>query len=332
MTLENINIIETLKKLDVEEIYAHRFFATYNSLSTIYYPSVVMGAMIDNPEMQLNDHGKEHVLKVIKHASNLIENTSMSLNVIELYVLLIGILFHDVGNLYSREEHEKNRTVLDVMKQTYAPLDTVMSLTVFHIVDAHGGRSEDGDKDKISKLDKKRRISRHDVNVQLVASILRFADELADDKERASIPLIKADRFLPKSKMCHLYSSTLEMPRINHNEKQVELVYYIDQKYIVDKVDDSYLIDTIYDRLYKMHLERIYCMRFMKPHISIDNIYVEIVVIDDKSGDFNKLLTLNILENGYPKENNIEGLFSICTELNENGNKKNGEYYMDRFQ
>lgn len=66
------------------------------------------------PIVYLNNHGEGHVDKVIQKCSELLEKSQCGLNAYEGYLLLCAIQFHDVGNIFGREEHEKKcKEILD---------------------------------------------------------------------------------------------------------------------------------------------------------------------------------------------------------------------------
>ena len=75
---------------------------------------VARTALLDNildeirrQEPCLTDHGPEHVSDVLTKASQLLQDSPDYFSAIELYVLGLGILFHDVGNLEGRLEHNR---------------------------------------------------------------------------------------------------------------------------------------------------------------------------------------------------------------------------------
>ena len=70
--------------------------------------------------------------------------------------------------------------------------DMVEKKAILDIAKAHGGKVN-GDKDTISKLHDKGLILGNDIRYQKIAAILRFADELADDSQRAARYLDKDD-------------------------------------------------------------------------------------------------------------------------------------------
>lgn len=260
----------------------------------------------DDPCLFLNRHGKLHVEKVKERALDILkcfpENT---VTYYELFILLCAINVHDIGNILGRKNHEK--ALAKILERDCKNIirDSVERLVVSKIAGAHGG-SIRGDKDTISKLDFKQKVRGCSVNERLLAAVLRFADELADDATRASQDAIDNGILGDKSKIYHIYSSSLHGVELVQNQVSkgwdVELSYKIDREtadMVFKKGDaDRYLLDEIYDRTLKMERERRYCNRFFQPLCTIEQINVEIVFIRDIYE--NRRVTYTLHDFGYP--------------------------------
>ena len=67
------------------------------------HPNATVGAAV-NDDGLLTDHGPDHVRMVTQNAKQLIGDLSLrKLNGYEIYLLLLAIHFHDVGNCLGRE-------------------------------------------------------------------------------------------------------------------------------------------------------------------------------------------------------------------------------------
>ena len=53
----------------------------------------------------LTDHGPNHIIRVIQIVSYLLKS-DLNFTCYEIYILLIAIQIHDIGNLLGRENHE----------------------------------------------------------------------------------------------------------------------------------------------------------------------------------------------------------------------------------
>jgi hypothetical protein len=142
----------------------------------------------------------------------------------------------------------------------------------------------------------------HPVRKRLLAAILRFADELADDSTRADrVSLEKS--LLPKgSEIYHRYSESLHSVKIE--KRNIQLGYEFTSALAIKQFEkhesNCYLLDEIYRRTLKMERERRYCMRFLRPFFDIDRIRVEIVIQSESDPLANDKITYTLEENGYP--------------------------------
>lgn len=266
----------------------------------------------------LNKHDQEHVATVVEKASELLTESKCAITPYECYLLLMAIQFHDTGNVFGRENHEKK--CWDIMREIGDQIgqDQAEKRAIIKIAAVHGG-NVNGDKDTISNgLEKKTDLmDQKDVRMTFLAAILRFADELADDRTRANQYLLKEDRLPRESKIHHLYSSCLHTVIIKHYE--VNLVFEFEKEEAREKYqkkgDEIFLLDEIYARTLKMHRERIYCMRFLRPYVEIERINVKISIFDDENVfDEPTKISYYLEEKGYPEYPN-ECISNLCPHL-----------------
>jgi hypothetical protein len=294
---------------------------------------VTIGANLTDPSIVLNDHGPDHIVSVIDRASHLVSCGDCALNALEIYLLLVSIQLHDVGNILGRYEHELNVETIMLEAEKLCGRDQIERNIVRKIVQAHGGkiRGIQNEQDKIGLLLKPEEpIMNEVVRLQAIASILRFADELADDKSRANTFSLKRGDIPKKSQVFHAYSACLDSVLIKHKHKAVELYFKIPKDLLTQKIgkfdEEIYLLDEIYNRVLKMHLERLYCMRFCKKLIDIEKIYVSIVFYDSYIDDVFPQINFEISDSGYPTAS-AEGIYGLCHCLNDDaGSRIDGEY------
>src|SRR5262245_23527825 len=62
---------------------------------------------IRGTEPHLTDHGPDHVHNVLENAEALLPTDGDHFNSRELYLLALAILFHDVGNIEGRSQHNQ---------------------------------------------------------------------------------------------------------------------------------------------------------------------------------------------------------------------------------
>lgn len=301
--------------------YFSRFVLLDNYLNNTIHPHVNQGPTAREP-IWLTDHGPDHIATVIRRASDLVFPNNCVLNPYECYLLLVAIHFHDIGNIFGRQAHERKcRDVMFELDETLVGKDTFEKRMICDIAMAHGGFvDEDGhDKDTIGKLryDTPSPGSRS-VRVKMLAAIVRFADELADEYTRTNrFVMVAAHRIQPGSEIYHMYADRLRRVQINPAERSIELRFELSKDVVSKKYqkgsDARYLLEEIMDRTLKMHREHTYCTRFMLPDLLIERINVQ---IDICSNDYSLVLgriPYVMSQQGYPDA--PRRLVEICPEL-----------------
>lgn len=276
---------------DEEEVRANRIFELF----------------AEDPVIFLNDHGPEHVEKVVERANSIVmQFNSEPLSEFEAFLLLCAIQIHDVGNVLGRAGHEKKLVgIFDENCKNIIP-DTPERRAIKNIAMAHGGKSVYG-KDTISLLSAKETIFNAQVRTRLLAAILRFADELADDSSRANRAALDLGILGTNSELFHSYSRALHTVNVEkdleNHDCRVVLVYELETEELKKKYrlggNEKYLLDEIYDRTIKMELERRYCMKFMYPYVNIGRIDVRINIYGRNSEKV-KTISYTLEDLSYP--------------------------------
>jgi len=314
------------------------------------HPDVTRGAIAqqikERPEssfnelIYLNDHGPDHVKMVINKASELLMNLEIKLTPYEAYIFLVAAHFHDVGIWLGRHNHEKKINKIMQMPEIkkHLPNDGLVLKVIKKIARAHGGYM-DGDKDTINPLLRETELNNCKVRKQFLAALLRFSDELADDRTRASRFMVdNGYSEIPEySKIFHEYSNSLHT--VDIKGKDIILKYYIPESKVSQKfpkivrnneeskVDNKFLYDEIRNRTMKMHREKMYCMRFLVAcGIFIERINVTIEIVDDDFNETLGIISYELKEKGYPYEET--DILKLCTELEG----KDGRWLAQRFR
>lgn len=269
------------------------------------HPEVEKLAMTVDGEY-LNDHGPLHIRTVIDRASQMIGDPKKRLTPYEVYVLLVAIHLHDLGNVYGRKEHEKK--LPEIMAEIGSRLgkDAVELQIIRDIAAAHGGKDPDGkNADTVGALQPEEPFRSEAVRMQLLAAILRFADELADDTDRASKLALEIDKLPEKARIYHQYAKQLHSVRVHRDSGSIDLRFTLDSDVACRTFEKDgqprYLLDEVYWRTMKMHVERIYCSRFMHNVVRLDAIDVRIRVFRSAT-DTTPLenIKYSLRESGYP--------------------------------
>jgi len=292
-----------IEKVFLEKSNENQYWSTYAYCKEYFCRELYSN--ISRVEPNLTDHGETHISNVLKNAYKLLAKDV--LNVHELYTLCMSILIHDIGNLSGRVNHEVklknyfNRTIFPTIQSDHITL-------ISQIASKHGGDNCDA----INTLSDASHIDGEQVRAQKIASILRFADELAEGKQRTSTVLLEHDLIGEGSKLYHVYAEILKEPLIQKDT--VSLVYDIRlHKYTSKELNE--LLALLFKRIKKLDKERIYCGHYCNDVQNIKKVAISINFYKDKD-DFEPInFQDNKLINFELSSKNIH-----CDEQNKNGN------------
>lgn len=232
---------------------------------------VTRGKLVDDvyqqilrAEPNLSDHGPDHIANVLDNVLYLLSNSHEEhrLSAIELYLLAMGVLFHDVGNLHGRlDHHKKIGEIYDLARGTHARVRREKVL-VMRLAGAHTGVASDGTRDTLKEVAEIDHLEGAMVHLRSIGAILRFADELAEGPQRTSEFLRRAGLYAEDSKIYHEYASVTNVG-IDRRNQRILLTYEINIDDDTLARDDcstwlQNLLLFIYKRVVKLDQERRY--------------------------------------------------------------------------
>lgn len=269
-------------------------------LNNDWHKDAVLGAAVSGDGL-LTDHGVGHINDVMTHAAMIIGKNIKKLYGYEIYLLLLAIHFHDLGNIKGRENHEEK--IIEIMEEmgNELPLDIVEKQFVIAIATAHGGYVN-GDKDTIYHINTDDSCNGVRVRSRLLAAILRFADELSDDFSRSNY---KGIPIPDENKVYHEYSKCLEPVRIE--EETISFHYRVPYEFTQNKIGkgkkEVYLYDEILERLAKTMRELEYCRMYASGFIKITTLNVTIDILENnKSFKIKEKICFRLRIKGYPNK------------------------------
>lgn len=315
MNLEGKNIEAYFISLDYSKIREHfpagvDYITQYKNnaakICATILPSVEKGAMIHNGGC-LNNYGVKHINTVIRRVTSLVESNGLELSFYEIYVLLMAIHLHDIGNITGREDHEQK--IFDI-SETVANIDykdAVEQDCIIDIAESHGG-----DYSNIAELNVEEMVLGIPVNKKKIGSLLRLADEISDDYDRADEALLKSGKLPDYSVIFHLFSYSLKTVKFDNAGKSILNHFRINESDLKSKLKkpkkdgsiiEIYFIEEIYERTMKTFREAIFCSKYLCPHIMIDKVRVAIEIVLEEKDSHNrvkkKFINYDIHDNGY---------------------------------
>lgn len=262
----------------IEQILEKKLRICYDKQDADFYFSLYVDAksylcdniysQIPSQEPDLTDHTEKHIINVLNNAWKLVsdkEEKDCGLNEIELLLLCVSILFHDVGNIHGRDNHNKNIAgIYNAARSSKLSKCQQERQLVLKIVKAHCGKSKKGDKDTLLDIQESSHLFDKPIRARELAAILRFADELAEGPQRTSQYIIEKELIQKCSLLYHLYASITQVV-VDKGDGRVVLTYNID--YPIKGFLLSELLKFVYMRILKMDTERRYC-KYYAPTLS----------------------------------------------------------------
>ena len=306
--------------------YTLRLQQVTGILNKQVHPHVGTGAALADGGF-LTDHGPDHIDTVIRRATSLLAfppEGFPQFSRYEIFILILAIHFHDVGNIFGRAEHETKHARVMAQLQDSMGHETVERRAVLRIASAHGGRVN-GNKDTISSLLPQDYVLGQLVRYRALAALLRFADELADDCHRGARYAEWLGVIPTNSEVFHAYARSLHSVVVEPANRVIKLKYSFlredatrtfGKKLGDQETGQAYLLDEIYKRTLKMHLERVYCMRFLRDIVQIEAIDVAIEVYDEENSPTPciEVIGYRLQEEGYP-DPNFSSITDICPDI-----------------
>ena len=271
-------------------------------------------------------HDGDHFDEVVRFAGYLLGvkdgTEDVALSAYEIYILLVAIRIHDVGNIRGRQNHEKQCFEILREMQAVSGSDVSEKKLIANIAQAHGGKTLGGSKDTIGGLPERQSIAGGVVRHRLLASILRFADEACENKSRA----LRQAQIPEQNQIYHVYAGSISDNTYSASQRRLNMLYEIQIDEVAkewgrslsgETVQKIHLPDYILERLTKMDQERRYCNKFSRELYTVDEIRASINIIDKNHETVMEFIVPVLMDAGYPEDdpNNLkEQLKHICGE------------------
>lgn len=330
-SLEPIEVWFQERQLDTKAFpngannYFDKYWGIKQYLADKIYPYIGAGTSAEDSGIY-TDHSIDHFNCVIRYAGKLLgipddysagDSVNIELNPYEVFIMLVSILMHDAGNIEGRRGHEKHpQKILEKHCKTAIP-DKFEAKPIADIAQAHGGKAKDASgnmsKDTFSLLRNDDSYNGKRYRSKLIAAIVRFADEICEDRSRASSYHISEDKLPEKSEVYHQYAASITSVEVDAQSKRINIKFELPRDVVTktfgkdvgkEKPKRCFLIDEINERLEKMYCELLYC----KPHLievmHINQIRATVAIYDITSdgclGDMLESEVFELKEEGYP--------------------------------
>ena len=208
------NLRSVLKKKFRQE-KGDEYMSLYVRARTILLEEVLEDIRGSAPS--LTDHGPTHIRHVLENVFKLLEGDLKHFSAIEHYILGLSVLFHDVGNLYGRKDHNK-RIARFYDHVRIEPKFSQEKSVIVQIAQAHTGKALNGSQNTLADVPKASQLDGEPIKAREIAAIVRFADELAEGRQRTSEYMRKHSLYASESVPYHDYSAATDITidKLNH--------------------------------------------------------------------------------------------------------------------
>jgi hypothetical protein len=255
--------LEKILKKKLGKDKGMNYYSDYQSARKTLIQDVLPNIKAKEPN--LTDHGEKHIENVLNNAWRLLTydeeikkyDDINELTCHDLYILCLSILFHDAGNINGRTDHNKKLLdIYDEVRKKDSKFNSEKRL-ILKATKAHCGKTDLGSFDTLNVIEEKDSLAGNPIKLREIASILRFADELAEGPQRTSDYLLNTDKIPEESKKHHKYAQVTEV-FIDRGNGRIALKYHINISEETTKISLKELLTFAYERILKLDEERKY--------------------------------------------------------------------------
>lgn len=224
-----------------------------------------------------NDHGPEHIARVLEYLDKLLgPNAARALNVYELFLAMMAILYHDVGVLRQRDKHaDISKWFLEQEEKSYIFGEHDRGIIAAAVVSHSSSKNIE---EELSGFLETEPIGGHTVRPRVIAALVRFADELDEDHRRANST---AAEFLPlpeRSKRYWDFCRRVIGIDLKQSDRQIHFnVQFEDEdvgRILADDEGGRSFVSWFAEKLAKINRERGVVNKFLPPEIRYYSIHV----------------------------------------------------------
>lgn len=292
--MSEVTLETALEDLGEESDNAEELFAQY--IQTKRYLEDEMYPWVQAECSWYTDHGEQHINSVINQASRLLRDELRNpeegeLNELDIFVLLTGILWHDVGMIVNRSEHDRISTEVSGRFQDMAFPSTGVKGTVDDIIKGHRNRSGLDIPQKNTSFNIHSRV--YTLYPKALAGILRFADEISETQERVSGDSWVRSTVPEESQIFWRYAQSIQgcYPDINGKSIRMNIELTNEDASKMYPCPDPFaqranadneisLMEYLICRLEKLVNELAYCERYFNRYVEIREVELSLTIRD----------------------------------------------------
>jgi hypothetical protein len=228
-----------------------------------------------------NNHGRGHITRVLEKLDQLLGPKPLKLlSPYELFLTMMSILYHDIGLLQQRKGHANvSKALLEGDKNNAYIINSIDREIIGAAVVSHSS-SKDIAKvcDRFSPVEY---ISNYEARPEVVAALVRLADELDEDHRRADPILQQHLNLPPESTFFWLFCQRVRGVRPNLTRKRIDFHVAFEPQDTrtygpVPEGKTRPFVAFFAEKLAKINQERVYVNAFLPQELQYDGVHVDV--------------------------------------------------------
>lgn len=315
-----------IKKLG--ETDGANFYSKYESVRNAMEEDNFL-AQIQGQEPNLSDHSAKHIRDVFRISYKVLGDDITQLSCHEAYCFALMILFHDVGNIYGRKKHNDPKKIIEVYNKYRTNPDRFSQekIIIAKGASAHTGLAKDGSSDTLKYI-KEDQLDGEKIDLVKLAALLRFADELAEGKQRTCSFMIEKELFGKDSQIYHNYAEITEI-RVDKKGKRIAITYNVNLNEPFNENEKKRLEEILlfsFTRAIKLDIERRYTKHYTESLKDFRRVEIQYNFIHKGVPLFDLDLPQIVFEDKYPLPGDEDTL-----DVQENFKQKSELFKIDEL-
>jgi len=228
-----------------------------------------------------NDHGPQHISRVLEKLDSLLGEKPIEqglINVYELFLAMMSILYHDVGILQERKTHPLISGELLNLETNEYIFDEYDREIIYAAIVSHSSQKDI--EVECSRFSHVELIGAFMVRPRVIAALVRLADELDEDYRRADPVVAQRIKIPEESNFFWLFCQHIQGIRPNLRSHEIHINVKIESKDIGRKVlidgQSKLFLKAFAEKLAKINSERVKVNSFLPENLQYNSIRVSV--------------------------------------------------------
>lgn len=240
-----------------------------------------------------NDHGPKHIERVLQYLDKILAPKPLKhLSEYELFLAMMGVLYHDIGMLRGRDGHAEMSAKLLAEDQADYVFSDIDKVFLKEVVRSHSSSK------RIEDCQSDQHVQGYDVRPQTIAALVRIADELDEDIRRADRHLQAKLELPAESTFYWRFNQCVRGVKVDRESRDVVFNLAFDREDVGRQENgiNSTFLQSAFRKIAKVNKERRYCNSFLPNALRLRSVQIKVhaipqtpfrgatLVLDDDAG------------------------------------------------